>query len=258
MRWMGLLGLLLLVGAVIPGDATTPDLLHRLAGPSLTHPLGTDHLGRDVLTRLAAGTRLSVGFALLAVSLCTLIGTLAGTAAGYLGGVLARLMLHTIDILVAIPAVVVGLALAAVLRPGIPALLIAVIATGWMPFARIAYQLTVQQAGAGYVTSAVALGCGTGWVLSRHILPNTAPPLLAHACLRFAHTLLAIAGLSFLGLGAPPPTPEWGAMLAEGRQYLFLAPRLVLVPAIAIVLVTLATVRLGRTLERRWAVDRAA
>ncbi|MGH3669912.1 MAG: ABC transporter permease [Pseudonocardiaceae bacterium] len=247
--------LLVALAALLPVDPTTPDLLHRFAPPSWAHPLGTDQLGRDLASQVLAGARLSVGFTLLALALCAVIGTAAGLTAGYLGGAPARALQSVVDVLVSIPAIVFGLILAAVVQPGLPALLGAVVIVGWTPFSRLAYQFAITQSGVGYVESARAMGAGTWWILSRHILRNAARPLLAHACLRFANTMLTLAGLSFLGLGAQPPTPEWGAMLAEGRNYLYLAPRLALAPMIAIVTITVVVTVLGRTLERRWTAE---
>ncbi|MGH3722276.1 MAG: ABC transporter permease [Pseudonocardiaceae bacterium] len=247
--------LLVVLAALVPVDPTTPDLLHRFAPPSWAHLLGTDQLGRDLAARILAGARLSVGFTLVALTLCAVVGTAAGLAAGYIRGALATVLQSMVDVLVSIPTIVFGLILAAAWQPGLPALLGAVLIAGWTPFSRLAYQLAVNEAGAGYVDSALALGAGTWWILSRHILRNAARPLLAHTCLRFANTMLTLAGLSFLGLGAQPPTPEWGAMLAEGRNYLYLAPRLALAPMTAIVTITVLVTILGRTLERRWTTD---
>lgn len=242
----------LVIAALVPVDGLTTDLADRFAGPSPAHPLGTDNLGRDVLARLLAGTRLSVWFTLVAVLLCAAAGTLVGVLAGYAGGLAGQLLQRALDVLVAIPTVIVGLVVAAVREPGPGTLLIAVLLTGWTPFARLGYQLTVRERAREYVEGAVALGAGPGRIAVRHILPNALRPLTAHACLRFANVLLSLAALSFLGLGAQPPTPEWGAMLAEGRQYLFAAPQLVLVPATAVVAVSLAVTLLGRRLESRW------
>lgn len=246
------LAALLVVAALLPVDALTTDLSDRFAAPSLAHPLGTDNLGRDVAARLLAGTRLSVWFTLVAVLACAAVGTLLGILAGYAGGAAGQLLQRTLDVLVAIPTVIVGLVVAAVREPGPTTLLIAVLLIGWTPFARLAYQLTVRERAREYVEGAVAVGAGAGRIAVRHILPNALRPLTAHTCLRFANVLLSLAGLSFLGLGAQPPTPEWGAMLAEGRQYLFAAPQLVLVPAVAVVAVSLAVKLLGRRLEARW------
>jgi peptide/nickel transport system permease protein len=124
--------------------------------------------------------------------------------------------------------------------------------TGWSPFARLAHHLTVRERAREYVEGAVALGAGGVRIAVRHVLPNALRPLVAHACMRFANVLLSIAGLSFLGLGVQPPTPEWGVMLAEGRQFMFSAPELVLLPAAAIVVAATIVTVLGRRLERRW------
>jgi peptide/nickel transport system permease protein len=144
------------------------------------------------------------------------------------------------------------LVVAAVREPGTGTLLLAVLLTGWTPFARLAHHLTLRERGREYVEGAVAIGAGPIRIAVRHVLPNALRPLVAHACLRFANVLLSIAGLSFLGLGVQPPTPEWGVMLAEGRQFMFLAPQLVLLPATAIVGVATCVTVLGRRLEQRW------
>jgi peptide/nickel transport system permease protein len=249
MRWLLGLVALLLVAAFLPVDALTTDLANRFAGPSLAHPLGTDNLGRDLLARVIAGTRLSVWFTFGATAACAVIGTLLGLLAGYAGGWVGQALQRLLDVLVAIPTIIVGLVVAAVREPGLSTLLIAVLLTGWTPFARLAYQLTVRERAREYVEGAVALGAGPGRVTLVHILPNALRPLSAHACLRFANVLLSLAGLSFLGLGAQPPTPEWGAMLAEGRQFLFAAPQLVVIPAVAVVGVALLVTQVGRHLE---------
>lgn len=251
----GGLAVLLLVTALLPLDAVGNDLADRFAGPSAAHPLGTDHLGRDVLARLAAGARLSIGFTLVAVTACALIGTALGLAAGHRGGAVAHGLQRVVDVLVAVPSIVVALVLAALLDPGPLTLLVAVVASGWTPFARLAAGLAVRETGTDYVRSATALGAGPGRIVLRHVLPNAIRPLVAHAVLRVASTLLTVSGLSFLGLGPQPPTAEWGAMLDEARPYLFVRPGLVLAPAVAIVGVALVVTLAGRSLERRWSRD---
>lgn len=245
--------LVLVVLAVLPLDAITTDLSERFAGPSGAHPLGTDQLGRDVLARLAAGTRLSVGLTLVALAICTVVGTLLGVLAAWAGRAVGQAFQRLIDMLVSIPAIVVGLVVVAASEgpPGLDTLLLAVVLTGWTPFARLTYQLTLRERGRDYVEGAVAVGAGPFRIAFRHVLPNLLRPLTAHACLRFANVLLSLAGLSFLGLGVQPPTAEWGAMLNEGRQYMFTAPQLVLLPAVAIVVTALLVTGLGRLLERR-------
>jgi peptide/nickel transport system permease protein len=237
---------------LLPLDGLATDLTDRFAAPSLAHPLGTDHLGRDVLARLVDGAWISVGLTGVALAVCTVLGTAAGLLSGYAGGVVAGLLQRAVDVLVAIPAIVVGLVIAAVGGPGTGTLLLAVLVTGWSPFARLAHHLTVRERAREYVEGAVAIGAGPVRIAVRHVLPNALRPLVAHACLRFANVLLSIAGLSFLGLGVQPPTPEWGVMLAEGRQFMFLAPQLVLLPATAIVVAATFVTVLGRRLERRW------
>jgi len=250
------LGGLLIIAGLWSVDVLGQDLANRLAPPSWSHPLGTDQLGRDVLTRLIGGIRWSIGVTAIALIGCAVLGVALGLTAGYRAGWTAQVMLSGIDLLVSIPAVVFGLILAAILRPGLPALVLAILLVGWTTFARLTYQLTVREAGKLYVEAALALGAGPGRILLRHILPNVARPLIAHCCVQFANVLLALAGLSFLGLGAQPPTPEWGAMLAEGRRYLYTAPWLVLAPGAAIVLVAAVITVLGRVLQQRWATDR--
>lgn len=247
-----LLGVLVVV-ALLPLDPTTNDLTQRFAGPSLEHPLGTDQLGRDVLARLAVGARISVGFTVVALASCATIGTVLGVVAAWAGRAIGQLFQRTVDVLVAVPAVLVGLVVVAASggAPGMWSLLVAVVVAGWTPFARITYQLVVHERGREYVEGAIALGAGPGRIAFRHVLPNLVRPLLAHLCLRFANVLLTVAGLSFLGLGPQPPTPEWGAMLADGRQYLFNAPQLVVLPALAVVGTALIVTGLGREIERR-------
>ncbi len=237
---------------LLPLDPVATDLTARFAAPSATHPLGTDHLGRDVLARLVDGAWISVGLTAVALAVCAVLGTAAGLLSGYAGGAAAGLVQRAVDVLAALPAIVVGLVVAAVREPGTGTLLLAVLVTGWSPFARLAHHLTLRERGREYIEGAVAIGAGPVRIAVRHILPNALRPLVAHACLRFANVLLSVAGLSFLGLGVQPPTPEWGVMLAEGRQFMFLAPQLVLVPATAIVVVATCVTVLGRRLERRW------
>ncbi|MET0190646.1 MAG: ABC transporter permease [Pseudonocardia sediminis] len=248
-RWWAVAAALVAAAVVVvplTGDPDAPDFAAILAGPSPAHPLGTDQLGRDLLLRLLAGAQLTLGISVLTVLVTGAVGIAAGMVAGYRGGPGARVLLRAVDVLAALPAVLFGLLAAAVLGPGIGSLLVAVWLVGWTPFARQAYQLTVVERGRDYVEGAVALGAGPVRVLTRHVARNLAPPLLAHACVRFAATLLTVSGLSFLGLGVAPPTAEWGAMVAEGREYLFVAPHVVLVPSVAVVAVAVLVTVAGR------------
>lgn len=228
-------------------DPLRVDYSAILASPSVAHPLGTDQLGRDVAARLIAGARLTLGLTAGTVLVTAVVGTAIGTLAGYHG---SRAALRIADLLAALPAVLIGLFAAAVLGPGLPSIVAAVCLVGWTPFARQAYHLTVRESARDYVTAARMLGAGPGRILTRHVGPNVAAPLIAHVCLRFAGTLLTVSGLSFLGLGVQPPTPEWGAMVADARAYLFSAPHLVLAPAAAVVLTAATATLLGRRLSR--------
>ncbi|MCE0766239.1 ABC transporter permease [Pseudonocardia kujensis] len=244
----GALLLLVVVVPVLLPDPVATDFAAILRPPSAAHPLGTDQLGRDVAARLLVGARLTLGLSVVTVLVTGAVGTAVGLACGYAGGRAGRAVLRLTDLLAALPTVLFGLLAAVVLGPGPVALLIAVTLVGWTPFARQAHQLTVREVGQGYVEGAAALGAGRVRVLGGHVLRNVARPLVAHACVRLAGTLLAVSGLSFLGLGIQPPTPEWGAMVAEGREFLFAAPHVVLAPSVAVVLVAALALLAGRAL----------
>lgn len=239
---------------IAPQDPVAAQLGGRLAEASFAQPLGTDHLGRDVLSRLLAGAQLSLGLAGAAVAFSGVVGTVLGLLAGRTGGVFAAAVNRTVDALIALPAILVGLTLVAIFDPGVTTLFGAVALVGWMPFARLAHALTLKLGSREYVEAATVIGAGEPRIILRHILPNAAGPLLSLACLQFAYTLLTISGLSFLGLGAQPPTPEWGVMLSEGQPYLADRPLLVLAPAAAIVAAALTVTAAGRALARRWEI----
>lgn len=235
-------------------DPAAARLGERLAEASASHPLGTDHLGRDVLSRLLAGAQLSLGLAGAAVAFSGASGTALGLLAGRIGSVFSEAVNRTVDALISLPAILVGLTLVAIFDPGVATLFGAVVLVGWMPFARLAHALTLKLGSREYVEAATVMGAGETSIITRHILPNAAGPLLGLACLQFAYTLLTISGLSFLGLGAQPPTPEWGVMLSEGQPYLADSPLLVLAPAAAIVAAALTVTAAGRALARRWEI----
>lgn len=244
---VGLVALVLLAGTAELPDPSAVDFGALLAGPSAAHPLGTDQLGRDLLARLVAGGRLTIGLSVLTVLVTGTAGIAVGLAAAATGP-FGRAVMRLVDVLAALPVVLFGLLAAVALGPGVGSLIVAIWLIGWTPFARQAYLLAVAESGREYVDAAVALGASPTRVLVRHVGRNVAPPLLAHACVRFAGTLLTVSGLSFLGLGVQPPTAEWGAMVAEGREYLFAAPQVVVVPSVAVVL-TAGTVQWW---GRRW------
>ncbi|MEH1128452.1 ABC transporter permease [Micromonospora sp. CPCC 206061] len=238
------IGLALLVALgvltlVVPALAPDPNLTEydgKLAGPSWAHPLGTDAAGRDVLARVAAGARISLGGALLVGAVSVAVGLLVGMAAALLGGILDTLLCRLIDVVLAVPTLVLALAVVGVLGPGIGNLLLAMTLAGWAPIARLARAWAAERLGRPYVTAARLAGLSRWRAARHHVLPPTATAVVAVATLGLGETILGLAGLSFLGLGVQPPTAEWGQLVAENRLYAVTAPWLVLAPGAAIVL----------------------
>ncbi|MFC7327144.1 ABC transporter permease subunit [Marinactinospora rubrisoli] len=226
-RWLpGGLGAVLLL-AVAAGLLRDPDamaLADRLQPPSWTHPAGTDALGRDVLARFGHGAPLSIGVGLLVTG----VSLVAGLAAGLAG---RRARAGVADALNALPPVLVGILVAAVAGPGLAGAAAAVLLVAWVPLAVHARTLAAEIRASGFYLAAVAGGAGYGWMLRHHLLPSVLPAVTRHALVRLPHVTLALAGLSFLGLGAPHDSPEWGAMLAESIAYAERAPWTVALPA---------------------------
>ncbi|MCX9190366.1 ABC transporter permease [Carbonactinospora thermoautotrophica] len=233
-------------------DPVAVDLTQRLADPSWAHPLGRDEHGRDVLARVIAGAGVSGGFALLVLLACATLGTVSGMLAGWRGKLWDQALSAVVESLVAVPGVVIGLVFAAAFQPGLATTFAAVTVVGWVPFARLAQQLTRSAMHREYVLATRALGAGTWYVLRRAVLPDIARPLLAHLLLRYPHILMTMAGLSFLGVGVQPPVPEWGLMIAEAQPYLEQEPRLVLAPLAAVLATAGLLARLGSRVEQRW------
>jgi ABC-type dipeptide/oligopeptide/nickel transport system permease subunit len=212
----------------------------KLLQPSAAHWLGTDHLGRDILARLAYGGRLSllIGFAAVGVGL--VIGVPLGTVCGFYGGWLDLIIQRVIDVFLSFPGFLLALSLVAVLGVGITNVILAV-GLGVVPaFVRLTRASTLSIRSRPYVDAARASGAGGATIILRHVLPNALPPVVVQATLGLGATLLTAAGLGFLGLGVQPPTPEWGAMLGEGRSYIFSNSNLATFPGVAIFMTVLA------------------
>ncbi|MCC7008908.1 MAG: ABC transporter permease [Acidobacteria bacterium] len=237
--------------AVLPDDPVTQDLAERLTGPSWRHPFGRDELGRDVLVRLAAGARVSLLVGLAVVSLSAAIGTVVGAVAGYAGGWVDELTGRVIDVLLAFPGILLAIALVAVLGPSITNVVLALVAIGWVGYARLVRGQVLRLRELEYVQAARALGASTTRVLGRHVVPATFPAVTVQGTLGMASAIIAEASLSFLGLGVQPPTPSWGTMLDAGRSHLFDAPHLTIFPGLAIALVVLGFNILGDALRDR-------
>jgi peptide/nickel transport system permease protein len=239
------------VAAPVPWDPDAIDLDDRLRPPSASHWLGTDELGRDVLSRLLHGGRISVGAGLLACAIALLAGSLLGALAGLAGGRTDRLVLFVIEVVQSVPALVLVAALAAFLPPSffLAALLIGL--TGWTDSARIVRAESRRLRGAPFVEAARAAGAAPARLLFRHLLPHALPPALVTAPYVLGAAVLTEAGLSFLGLGTPPPAASWGRSLADARDVLTAAPWCVVPPAVALVLLVLSARRLGDALAER-------
>ncbi len=235
-----------------PYDPAGQELADRLTGPSWKHPFGNDELGRDILSRVLYGSRVSMLVATTVVLLSGVIGVLIGGLAGYLGGKVDTFITAVvINSLLAFPGILLAIALVAFLGPGLDRLIFALVIIGWVGYARLSRGQVLQIKTLEFVEAARALGASGLRIFSYHILPNIIQPILVQASIGMAAAILAEASLSFLGLGIPPPTPSWGAMLNDGRSHLFDAPHMVLFPSIALVMTVLSFNFLGDAL-RDW------
>jgi peptide/nickel transport system permease protein len=238
-------GLALYAPLLATHDPNKVQAAQRLKPPSSDHLLGTDHLGRDLYSRLLWGSRLSLGIAMLAALLTTAIGVAVGAIAGFFGGLLDDLLMRIVDVLLGFPGLVLALAIVGTLGPGISHLILGLVSVWWVSYARVVRGLVLSLRERPYIEAARALGLRPLRILCLHILPNVLPPVIVIASLEMGQLILAIAGLNFLGLGVQPPTPEWGAMLNEGRTYFQRAPQLMLYPGLAISVVVLGFNLLG-------------
>lgn len=234
-----------------PHDPNQQTLAQRLAPPSAAQWLGADQLGRDLLARILYGGRASLWLAALAVLLSGAIGVIIGLVAGRNGGWFDEFVMRLVDVLIVFPGIVLALVIAALLKPGFGSLLLALTITGWTTYARLARALTLEVLARPFIEAALAVGLSERRLLLRHVLPNISGPLLAMTFLRFGHTLLTVAALSYLGVGVQPPTPDWGAMLAEAQPYMQRAPRLLLAPSLLIFLTALSVTLIGQGLTLR-------
>ncbi len=233
-----------------PFDPNEQHYNYVLKPPGAIFPLGTDDLGRDVYSRIAYGSRISLEVGVIAVSIGMVLGTLIGLAAGYYGSWVDDVLMRTMDALRAFPALVLALSINAVLGPGISNVMIAVGVVSVPTFARLTHGQVLSVREREYVLAARVTGVGAWRMMVVHILPNIASPIIVQASLGAAFAILAEAGLSFLGLGVRPPTPSWGSLLRTGYQYLSVAPWLSLAPGAAIFLAVLAFNLLGDGLRQ--------
>jgi peptide/nickel transport system permease protein len=245
-----LLGALALVAILAPWlaphDPYAQDIAHRLIPPvwspkgSWLHVLGTDKLGRDYLSRLIYGARVSLGIGLAAAAIAGLIGTTLGVLAGYFGGRVDAVISYIVTTRLSMPVILVALAMSALIGGSVHVVILLLGLLLWDRFAVVTRSATQQLRDAEFVSAAQALGASDAYILLREILPNLSSALTVVTTLEMAHAILLEATLSFLGLGVQPPTPSWGLMVAEGKAYMFFQPWIILIPGIALALAVLA------------------
>ncbi len=224
---------------VTPYNPEKDNLIQALQSPSLAHPLGTDHLGRDIFARLLFGARNSLYIGFAAVGLGLLAGVPLGAVSGYYGGWVDLVVQRLVDILLSFPGFLLALSLVAVLGIGMENVIVAV-GLGAVPaFVRLVRASTLSIRHTAYIEAARGLGAGGSRIIMRHVIPNAVAPVIVQATLGLGSTLLTAAGLGFLGLGVQQPKPEWGTMLGEGRQYIFSNPNMATFPGLAIFLTVL-------------------
>ena len=230
---------------VAPHHPFEQDLYNRLASPSVEHPFGTDDFGRDIMSRVIFGTRISLRIGVVAVLIALVAGTFIGLVAGYYGGAADQVLMRLMDLMLAFPSILLAIGIVAVLGPGLDNAMIAIGVVAIPQYARLIRASTLTVRETDYVQALRALGASDLRILLSAILPNCLAPLIVQATLSLATAILDAAGLSFLGLGAQPPTPEWGAMLSGARELILNAPWVLTYPGLAIFVTVLAFNLLG-------------
>ena len=248
-----LLGLLLagslLAPVLAPYPPTQINMAERLQGISAAHPLGTDTLGRDLLSRVLYGGRVSVLTAAAATALSMLLGLAVGLIAGYLGGWADGVITWFTSIFQGLPSTSVMIALAAILDPGVSSLLLALVLTSWASFSRVVRSSVLRLREEAYVEGARCLGAGRLRIITRYLLPNLLPEIAVLFTTRVGGVVLSVASLSFLGLGIQPPTPDWGVMISEARTSFRTAPMLILAPGACLIILSFGINYLGEVLR---------
>ena len=235
----------ILAPIIAPHDPLEQNLVMKFSMPSLEYPMGTDNLGRCIFSRILYATRTTLGFSLLCTVLASVIGITLGVTAGYKGGVVDMLIMRLCDVLYAFPALVLVMAIVGFIGVGIFNVIIAMLILQWLWYARVSRNLAAGESVKSYIAAARLCGASDRKIIFRHILPNIIPNMLAVFTVDFGHTILAISGYSFLGLGVQVPNPEWGAMISEGRNFINTDPWLMFWPGIMILLSVIAVNIIG-------------
>ncbi len=228
-----------------PHDPSAVNATDKLLGSNWEHPLGTDELGRDTLSRLLFGARWSLGAAAAACVVVMTVGVVVGTIAGYYGGWVDTVLMRVVDVLLAFPSLILYLAIVGTLGVGLRNVMIALVSISWVSYARVVRGLVVALRERGYVRASRALGASDRRLMWRHILPNVVPPVVVLASLQIGGLILTLAALGFFGLGVTPPTPEWGSMINQSRLFLQTSPALMIWPGLAISLTVIGFNLLG-------------
>lgn len=247
-----ILAILVIVAVIGPFLVQSPYEQHTsiaLQGPSLAHPFGTDDFGRDILARIVVGARYSLSAGLIAVALGLTGGLLMGTFAGYYGGILDQVVMTVCDILLSFPSILLAMSITMVLEPGVYTPMIAVGISSMPTFARLVRAQFMSLKTSSYVEAVRSSGAGDLRIIFCHLLPNSMGPIIVQATLRMGSSIMTAASLGFLGLGAQPPTPEWGSMLSFARNYFWTGPHLAIVPGLAITITVIAVNLLGDALR---------
>lgn len=249
--FFGILAILIVLAAVFAPwitrgvDPSKGDIFSAIMPPSSEHIFGTDKLGRDIFTRVIYGARTSLVAAFSVVILIFIIGTFMGILAGYFGGWVDTVIMRIADMMIAFPGLVLALAVAGILGASVRNAVIAISLVSWTKYARLARSLVLKIRNRDYVAAAIVTGSKTPYMLLKYMLPNVLPTLVITAATDIGSMMLELAGLSFLGFGAKPPTPEWGLMLSEGRAYMQSAPWLMVYPGLAIFITVVVFNMLG-------------
>lgn len=234
-----------------PYDPYVQDLANTLVPPSLAHPFGTDNFGRDVLTRVLYGIRINLPFGFLTTYVPLVYGVILGALAGYWGGWFDSLLMRILDVTVAFPFLVLIIVIVAILGPGVQNIYLAIFLTAWTMYARLTRAEMLVERNKDYVLAARNLGYGPGRIVFRHAIPNIMNSSIVFSMSDFVLNIMLLSGLSFLGLGVAPPTPEWGAMIAEGRDFIFEAWWISTLPGLALVVTGTALCLIGDGLSQR-------
>lgn len=253
---IGLLLLSLFAPFISPYNPVEQNLYERLQEPGSSHLLGQDSLGRDILSRIIYGSRVSLKVGFLTIFISGVIGTFIGSIAGYYGGKTDQILMRICDIFLAFPGLLMAITLISTLGPGLNNIIFALCIMGWVGYARLVRGQILSLKNMDYVQAAIACGQTDSRIIFRHLLPNIMTPIIIQSTFGMAGAIIAEAGLSFLGLGVQPPETSWGMMLSEGRKFLLIAPHITTFPGVAIMIVVFGLNLLGDGLRDKFDVKK--